>query len=268
VGFLNVDRARPSQFGSAEAPRLEGFALHAATALQNAQLYEQAQREISERKRAEEHIKASLAEKEVLLKEIHHRVKNNLQVISSLLYLQSKHSRDEATLEMFLESQQRVRSMALVHERLYQTENLARVDCAEYVRDLASYLRHSYGMASGPVKLEVDVANVSLAIDTAVPFGLIVNELTSNALKHAFPHGQGGEVLIQLTEGEDGQCSLVISDNGTGLPNGLDFRNTKSLGLQLVKTLTKQLGGTIELDRGNGTAFSITFPDPENGKGG
>jgi two-component sensor histidine kinase len=268
VGFLNVDRAHPSQFGSAEAPRLEGFAHHAATALQNAQLYEQAQREISERIRAEEHIKASLAEKEVLLKEIHHRVKNNLQVISSLLYLQSKHSQDEATLEMFLESQQRVRSMALVHERLYQTENLARVDCAEYVRDLASYLRHSYGMASGPVNLEVDVADVSLAIDTAVPFGLIVNELTSNALKHAFPHGQGGKILIQLTECEDGQCNLVIRDNGTGLPKGFDLRDTKSLGLQLVKTLTKQLGGTIDLDRGSGTAFRITFPNPENGKGG
>jgi two-component sensor histidine kinase len=267
VGFLNVDRAQPSRSSSADTRRLEGFARYAATALQNAQLYEQAQREIAVRRRAEEHLTSSLAEKEVLLKEIHHRVKNNLQVISSLLYLQSKQIRDQDTLEMFVESQQRVRSMALVHERLYQSDNLARVDCADYVRDLVSYLHHSYGARSRLVKLSIDVVDMSMPIDTAVPFGLIVNELTSNALKHAFPDGREGEIAIRLDMVDGCQWSLVVSDNGTGLPEGLDVQNPKTLGLQLVKTLTAQMNGTIDLEQKDGTSFRITFPLRTNGKG-
>jgi two-component sensor histidine kinase len=257
-----VDGTRVGQFDLADAQRLEALAHHAAMALENARLYEQAQQEIAERKQAEERIQVSLQEKEILLKEIHHRVKNNLQVISSLLYLQSKEIEDQETLEMFLESQHRVRSMALVHERLYRTEDLARVDGAEYIRDLAGYLYRSYSTAAGLVKLTVKVDDVSLGIDTAVPCGLIINELVSNSLKHAFADGREGHVLVELGLDSQGVYTLIISDDGVGLPEGLDFRNTRSLGLRLVNTLVEQLGGTIELERSNETTFTITFAAP------
>ena len=218
-------------------------------------------RDITERKRAEEQIKASLKEKEVLLKEIHHRVKNNLQVISSLLYLQSRNIEDNQTLEMFQDSQHRVRSMALVHERLYQSQDMARVDFAQYVRNLANHLFRSYGVNSNLIRLKINVDDVFLGIDTAIPFGLIINELVSNSLKHAFPDGREGEIRIGL-RADDGEFSLVVSDNGVGFPRDLDFRDTQSLGLRLVNTLVEQLEGTIELDRSDGTAFKITFAEP------
>jgi two-component sensor histidine kinase len=233
----------------------------AAIALENARLYEQAQQEIAERKRAEEQIKASLKEKEVLLKEIHHRVKNNLQAISSLLYLQSKGVKDKEALEMFQDGQNRVRSMALIHERLYQSKDVARVDFAEYVRNLANYLFCSYGVHSNVIQLKVNVEDVFLGIDTAIPCGLITNELISNSLKHAFPGGRGGEIRIELCADNDRQLNLMVSDNGVGFPNDLDFRETESLGLQLVNTLVEQLEGTVELDRSGGTAFEITFTE-------
>ena len=267
VGFLNVDGSRPGQFSPADAQRLEAFAHHAATALENARLYERAQREISERKRAEEQLKTSLAEKEVLLKEVHHRVKNNLQVISSLLHLQSKQIKDPETLGMFLESQHRVRSMALVHERLYQSEDLSGVNAAEYFRDLASYLHRSYAATSSQVSLRVDVAPVSLGIDVAIPCGLIISELISNALKHAFPDGQQGQILVYLRVGQDGQCTLVVSDDGIGLPEDLDLEQAESLGLHLVNRLVAQLEGSIDLYRKGGTTHRITFPCAF-GKGG
>ncbi len=267
VGFLNVDGSRPGQFSMADARRLEAFAHHAATALENARLYERAQREISERKRAEEQLKTSLAEKEVLLKEVHHRVKNNLQVISSLLHLQSKQIKDPETLSIFLESQHRVRSMALVHERLYQSEDLSGVDAAEYFRDLVSYLHRSYGATSGQVSLNVDVAPVSLGIDVAIPCGLIISELISNALKHAFPDGRQGQILVYLRMGQDGRCTLVVSDDGIGLPEDLDLERTESLGLHLVNRLVAQLEGSIDLYRKGGTTHRITFPCAF-GKGG
>jgi PAS domain S-box-containing protein len=216
--------------------------------------------DITERERAEEQLKASLREKEVLLKEIHHRVKNNLQVISSLLYLRSKNIEDQEALEMFQDSRNRVRSMALVHERLYQSQDLARVDFAEYVRNLANYLFRSYGFNSNVIKLKINVDDVFLSIDTAVPCGLILNELVSNCLKHAFPKGGEGEIGIELCSNDD-KFTLTVGDNGVGLPKGLDFRKTESLGLQLVNTLVDQLEGTIELDRSDGTAFEITFAD-------
>jgi len=260
IGFLNVDGSRPGQFGQADARRLEAFAQHAAAALENARLYEQAQREITERKRAEEQLKISLTEKEVLLKEVHHRVKNNLQVISSLLHLQSKQTKDPAVLGMFLESQYRVRSMALVHERLYQSEDLSGVDAAEYFRDLASYLHRSYGATSSQVSLKVDVDPVSLGIDVAIPCGLIISELVSNALKHAFPDGRRGQVLVQLHLGQGSRCALVVGDDGIGLPQDLDLEATQSLGLHLVNRLVAQIEGSIDLDKVGGTTYTITFP--------
>jgi two-component sensor histidine kinase len=260
VGYAELwESRRRREFTSEDIVLCQGIAQQGAIALENARLYEQAQQEIAERKRAEEQIKASLKEKEVLLKEIHHRVKNNLQAISSLLYLQSKGVKDKEALEMFQDGQNRVRSMALIHERLYHSKDLTRVDFAEYVRNLASYLFRSYGVHSNVIQLKVNVEDVFLGIDTAIPCGLITNELISNSLKHAFPGGRGGEIRIELCSDHDGQFTLVVSDNGVGFPQDLDFLDTDSLGLQLVNTLIDQLEGTIELDRSGGTVFEITF---------
>jgi PAS domain S-box-containing protein len=220
------------------------------------------QAEIAERRRAEGQLKASVDEKEVLLREIHHRVKNNLQTISSLLYLQSRRTEDEQILGVLQDSQGRVRSMSLVHEKLYQSRDLARIDFDEYVRNLVSYLLRSYGIDSDVIKLRIGVRDVFLSVDTAIPCGLIINELVSNSLKHAFPDGRGGEICINLGPDGDGRLVLVVSDDGVGWPEDLDFKNTTSLGLQLVNSLVKQLEGTIELDQRRGVSFKITFIEP------
>jgi PAS domain S-box-containing protein len=216
--------------------------------------------DVTERKRTEEQIKVSLQEKEVLLQEIHHRVKNNLQIISSLLYLQSKKIKDQQTLEMFREGRNRVKSMALIHENLYQSKDLARIDFAEYIRKLINYLLRSYGH-SRTITLALNTKGILLSIDTAIPCGLIVNELVSNTLKYAFPTGQAGQVDINLRPLDDQQLILTISDNGVGFPPDVDFRSTESLGLQLVNNLVKQLDGTIELRRNSGTVFKIIFTE-------
>jgi PAS domain S-box-containing protein len=218
-------------------------------------------RDITERKQAEEQIRASLEEKDVLLKEVHHRVKNNLQIVSSLLNLQSRSVADGATLEMFRDSQARVKSIALIHEKLYQSPDLARIDFAGYARDLVAHLFQSYQIHPGVIRLRIDVADVSPGLDTAIPCGLIINELVSNALKHAFPEDREGEIYVGLHL-EDDQTVLTVSDDGIGLPVALDFLDTESLGLQLVVTLVKQLEGSIELDDGKGTAFKIAFTEP------
>jgi PAS domain S-box-containing protein len=220
-------------------------------------------RDITERKRAEERIRASLEEKEVLLKEVHHRVKNNLQVISSLLYLQGRYTGDEQTLEMLRDSRDRVRSMALAHERLYQSPDVAKIDFAAYIRSLVTHLFSSYRLRSGGIALELGIDDVSLGLDTAIPCGLIVNELVSNALKHAFPEGTEGRVRIDV-QLENGRFILSVSDDGLGFPADLDFRNTESLGLQLVIMLVEQLEGEIELDNKGGTTFRIAFAEPLN----
>jgi PAS domain S-box-containing protein len=216
-------------------------------------------RDITERKRAEEALKASLREKEVLLKEIHHRVKNNMQVVSSLLSLQAQHLHDPTAIGMFKDSQHRIRSMALVHEKLYQSKDLSRIDFGQYLQNLVVYLVHSYQIDSGRVRLKIDVGDAALDINTAVPCGLVVNELVTNALKHAFPGGRKGEVRISLRPGADGRFTLTVRDDGVGWPQGSDFRQTDTLGMQLVTMLVSQLDGTIELTRKPGTAFRISF---------
>ncbi|MBE0517381.1 MAG: response regulator [Methanophagales archaeon] len=216
-----------------------------------------------ERKCAEKQIKASLREKEILLREIHHRVKNNLQIISSLLYLQSKHIKDAVALDMFRDSQNRIKSMALIHDKLYQFKDLGKIDIAEYIRALATDLFHSYGVEPDGVKLKIDVHEVLLGVDTALPWGLIINELVSNSLKHAFPDGKEGTIRIELLRSvNEHTFILIVSDTGIGFPKDFDFRNTGTLGLQLVITLVEQLNGTIELDRSRGTEFKITFAEP------
>lgn len=218
-------------------------------------------RVITDLKQAEARIKNSLEEKEVLLKEIHHRVKNNLQVISGLLNLQAQHITDEKSREIYKESQNRVISMALIHEELYQARDLARVDFAAYIRNLAKNLFASYGMKSGNVKLVLETDEMNMVVDTAIPCGLIINELISNALKHAFPNGSEGEIRVRFHETEEGEYELLISDNGVGLPEGLDIWQTSSLGMQLVTVLTSQLGGELNVRSDEGTEFSICFKE-------
>jgi PAS domain S-box-containing protein len=218
-------------------------------------------RDVTEQRQAEGQLKASLQEKEVLLREIHHRVKNNLQIISSLLNLQSQHVEDSKALEMFKESRLRVRSMAMVHEKLYRSKNLSRVDFKEYVQSLCYHLFQMYGVAPDTVALNLDMGDILLDINTAIPCGLLVSELISNALKHAFPQGRKGEVTVSMKPVENGDIVLEVRDNGVGLEEDLDLKNTESFGLQLVDMLTEQLQGTISIDRNGGTTFAIRFKE-------
>jgi two-component sensor histidine kinase len=215
--------------------------------------------DITERKLAEEKIKISLKEKEVLLKEIHHRVKNNLQVISSLLKLQSGYIKDEEALSLFTDSYNRVRSMALIHEKLYQSEDLARVNAAEYINNLITNLFRSYNVSSQKIRLAVEVESIWLDVDTAIPCGLIINELVSNALKYAFKSQEDGELFIHFSLNQQNDINLLVRDNGVGLPPDFDIEETESLGLQLVYNLTGQLNGKIQIDSSKGTSFLIAF---------
>lgn len=216
--------------------------------------------DITERKHAEEQLKESLKEKEILLREIHHRVKNNMQVISSLLMLQEELSEDEKVIEMLKDSQNRIISMALIHEKLYRSENLSKIDLKEYIDDLVSGLFQSYGMSEDKVALNINAENVLLGIDSAIPFGLIINELVSNSLKHAFPEDKSGEINIFIRSTDEDMIELLIGDNGVGIPEDMDFRKTESLGLRIVKVLVeKQLHGGITLNRDKGTEFKIKF---------
>jgi PAS domain S-box-containing protein len=217
-------------------------------------------RDITERKQAEQRIMDSLREKEVLLREIHHRVKNNLAVISSLFYLQSTYTQDEPTLRTLQESQDRVRSMALVHETLYQSENFAALDFAEYAQALSDHLLRTYGLAADKIRLHTALEKVTMGIDLAVPCGLILNELLSNALKHAFPHGRSGEIFVGLRTSATGTCLLQVQDDGVGLSADLDVTATRSLGLRLIRSLTRQLDGQFELlAKHPGTEARLTF---------
>lgn len=218
--------------------------------------------DITHRKEAEIKIQASLREKDILLQEIHHRVKNNLQVISSLLDLQSHHINDPEVLELFQESQNRVKSMALVHEKLYQSRDFARINFAEYIENLTNYLFQVYAVHSHMIAIQLDIENLHLTIDTAIPCGLILSELVSNGIKYAFPDGRAGTIKIALHSQPDNRYTLIVRDNGIGVPDDLDLKRTKSLGLQLVTILTEQLEGTLEINSDCGTEFKICFPQP------
>lgn len=216
-------------------------------------------RDITDVKMAEERVKSSLREKEILLKEVHHRVKNNLQVISGLLNLQAQHITEPGAKEVYKESQNRVITMGLIHEELYQSKDLAQVDFGAYIQSLSTNLLASYGKAQGDIDLVIDVEHFEMIVDTAIPCGLIVNELITNSLKHAFPTDEKGELRIEFHSTGDGMYRLTVADSGVGLPGDFDFRKSKSLGLQLVTVMTDLLGGTIELNRDGGTVFTITF---------
>lgn len=220
-----------------------------------------------ERKLIEEQMHASLTEKEVLLREIHHRVKNNMQVISSLLNLQSETISDQGSREVFGESRNRIRAMALIHEKLYQTRDIAHIDIGDYIASLAHGLFMFYGVDSSRIVLRIDAAGIVLGIDTAIPCGLIINELLSNALKYAFPAERAGIIGITMKKyqpaGDRGAVYILkVRDNGAGMPAGFDFRSTKSLGLHLVMSLAEhQLQGSMKVKQARGTVFLIRFRD-------
>ncbi|MGA6925422.1 MAG: histidine kinase dimerization/phosphoacceptor domain -containing protein, partial [Desulfosarcina sp.] len=221
-------------------------------------------KDISDRKEAERelldrdtHLKASLAEKETLLKEIHHRVKNNMQVISSLIALQANESQEPTVHEVLHEVTHRVRSMAMVHEKLYHATDLAMVDFADYTQSLLSYLWNAHANISSTIRLTTNLGPVSLAVHEAIPCGLIINELVSNALKHAFPGRSQGEVVVSLHQGPPDPVTLFVRDNGVGLPPEMDWEKSPTLGLRLIRMLSKQLQARVTVSNDGGTLFTI-----------
>lgn len=215
--------------------------------------------QVAERARVEETFKASLRQKEVLLREVHHRIKNNLQIISSLLDIQASSVQDPHIIEMFTDVQNRVLSMALIHEALYQSSDLGLVPFGDYVRTLAEQIFRSYNVVADRIALQIRADEVMLDTNQAIPCGLILNELLSNCFKHAFPSDTAGEVHIELRSEAAQRVTMVVRDTGSGFPAEVDFRHTETLGLQLVYTLTEQLGGTLELESDGGTAFKLSF---------
>jgi two-component sensor histidine kinase len=224
------------------------------------QTNEELLREMAERQEAEEKIKNTLAEKDVMLREIHHRVKNNLQIISSLVSLQADGQEDERLRTVFGDVRDRIRTMALVHEKLYQTGDLARLNFADYAASLLQFLWRSHGALAEKVRYSITAAPVTMPIVIAVPCGLILNELAGNTLKHAFPAGRSGEVTVRLEhDPASATVCLRVRDNGVGLPAGLEWRQTQSLGLHLVQLLADQLDAVVNLTTESGTEFAVTF---------
>jgi PAS domain S-box-containing protein len=217
------------------------------------------QQDVTESKQAEERINASLKEKEVLLQEIHHRVKNNLGIVSSLLQMQLRRTQDAEAAAILRDSQNRIASIALVHEKLYRSEDLANVNFAQYIADLTAHLFSSYNIRSRQIQLLTQVDEVCLDIETAIPCGLIINELISNALKYAFPNERGGQIRVRLYQEEENAITLLVQDNGSGLPPDFDITTTRTLGMTLIQGLIQQLRGTIAINRDRGTEFRVSF---------
>jgi PAS domain S-box-containing protein len=219
------------------------------------------QNDVTSRKEAEEQIKSSLKEKEILLKEVHHRVKNNLLVVSSLLDWQADYITDPAAIKIFEQSQHRIQSMALIHEKLYQSKNLGEIDLSEYLENLAKQLEYSFNSDDKRITINFDLQPIFLNIETATPCGLIVNELIANVFEHAFPNYKTGEIWLRLKQDETKQVTITIEDNGIGFPPDFDFYHTESLGLQLVCLLTKQLQGKITASCDHGTKLTLIFSE-------
>ena len=215
--------------------------------------------DITQRKIAENEIKSSLVEKNTLLQEIHHRVKNNMQIISSLLNLQIKYVDDGKAVDVLKESQNRVKSMAMIHDKLYMSEDLTRINFVDYIKSLISNLFYSYNVED-TIKPALKIDRVSLNMETAVPCGLIISELVSNSLKYAFPDGRVGKIFVSLKSGDE-YYELIIGDNGIGLPEEFDMDNIKTLGLMLVYSLTEQIDGKISINNDNGTRYTIIFKE-------
>ncbi len=221
-------------------------------------------RDISERKGAENLLKTALAEKEALLRELYHRTKNNMQMISSMLSLQTDYIDDKKVVEVFKDMENRIRSMALVHQRLYQSRNLSSIDLAEYLNELIGLLLQSYNARPDAIKITLSAKPITVLIDTAIPCGLIINELVTNSLKYAFPDDRQGEIIVSLDKSGENEITLVVSDNGIGLPPGFDPHLQGKLGMQIVLALSEQqLGGKVAFEREHGFACQIHFPIPQ-----
>jgi PAS domain S-box-containing protein len=218
-------------------------------------------RDVTDKRRSEEALARSLREKEILLKEVNHRVKNNMQVLSSLLNFQASFIKDPAALRTLQESRDRIRTMALVHEKLYKAPDLSRIDFGEYLENLSAILIDSYAVARGRVRLALDVRDSFLSLSSGIPCGLIVNELVSNALKHAFPDGRSGTIRVELQPDGERSFHLVVADDGIGLPAGTGFATAATVGLQIVGMLVEQLGGRIESAGPPGTEIRVFFTD-------
>lgn len=216
--------------------------------------------DIDSLKTAEENFKSSLAEKELLLRELHHRVKNNMQIISSLLSLQSQHIKDKRDLNIFKSSQNRVKTMSLIHEELYSSQDFSHINLTEYIRNLTKELLTSLIANPGRIKLKVDVENINMEIDTAIPLGLLINEMVANSLNYAFPNNREGQIKVDLHRNED-KFILIVSDDGIGIPEHIDFKKAETLGFQLINNLVNQLEGLIELEEGEGTTFNVEFQE-------
>jgi PAS domain S-box-containing protein len=224
--------------------------------------------DISEQVRTQKALSSALAAKELLLKEVHHRVKNNLQIISSLLSMQAQSLQDLAAAQALQDSQERVQCMALIHERLHLNDEPDRLDFREYAAKLARDLFYSYGVNSERIRLRFELEPISLGLNQAIPCGLILNELLTNSLKYAFPNERGGEVLVKLSWGGDEVVELTVADDGVGLPVDFDWKESQSLGLRIMNILGRQLDGTVRRAAGAGTVFSLVFqrtPLPEAG---
>jgi PAS domain S-box-containing protein len=215
--------------------------------------------DITLRRQDEEKLKASLRERDVMLREIHHRVKNNIQIISSLLRLQSRRIRDKQALEALGESQNRIKSMALIHEKLYQSQDFTRIDFADYISKMIIHLFAIYKVDAGRIRYRVEAENINLDINGAIPCGLIINELVTNALKHAFPEEREGELIIRMRRDGEDRYTLTVKDSGIGLPKGFDFDRKDTLGFQIVNDLVNQLDGTIEVSCVGGTEIVVRF---------
>ena len=215
-------------------------------------------RDVTDRKITEQKLQKSIKEKEMLLKEIHHRVKNNLMIISSLLNLQSTYIKDENSKTIFMESQNRARSMALIHERLYQSTDLKNIDFGDYVKTLATDLYNTYVMDRNLIRMNIETDRLNLDIDTSIPLGLILNELVTNSLKHAFSPGQNGNIDV-IFKKQDPNYILEVKDNGKGLPKDMDYKSTGSLGLSLITSLSDQIDANLEYVSHSGTLFRIIF---------
>jgi PAS domain S-box-containing protein len=267
-GLLIVQHcSEPRIWHSREIELLRQITTHVSIAIQQSQLYEQLQSELNQReqgffelKQVQKQLETSLHEKEILLKEIHHRVKNNLLVVASLLDLQAAHLENETITKVFEDSQQRIYSMALIHEKLYQSKHLDKVDLSEYLATLAKQIAISLEDHRN-IQFQFHLQPTFVNVETAVPCGLIVNELICNIFEHAFPNRFEGTIKLRVDQSDYPQITIVIQDDGVGLPKEIDFRKTESLGLQLVCLLTKQLGGNMQLSVKNGTAFQLRFSE-------
>jgi two-component sensor histidine kinase len=225
--------------------------------------HQELERKVEERtfelREANKELEKSLKEKEALLKEVHHRVKNNMQIVSSLLRLQSRKIKDKKALNVFQQSQNQIKSMALIHEKLYQSRNFSNIDFGSYIKKMITHLVNIYKEKEVKIKLSIHTEEIYLDINRAIPLGLIINELVTNSLKYAFSQGEEGEIYVHMTKSPEGKHTLLVGDTGLGIQADKDVFDSETLGIQLVQDLVRQLNGTIELEKDKGLAFKIVF---------